>query len=298
MVKIPNGRQQGAHMDIPPENHHKAQFPVRAAELDRLRQAQGLSLERLASKADIHVKTLKRILDGQEARLGTIHLLAEVLGVPCEQLRADIPQKQEPRITVKIELGIPMESFAGSAQGEFIDLLKALLQSTDRINVLSVVQGSTIVTLEMSQADALRLALAASTPESIEALSQFLAQALVLAEAHDIGQVLLEYRPTEDCKMLTPESALRRYNIFKLTFLFPFRGKKHHRGINPADKVEAETISLSISRPDGFPIILPDGSRRAAQAEYFHPLEDLPNDDKPGQKDDDKPDQKNDDSPK
>jgi hypothetical protein len=51
-----------------------------------------MSLETLARKADIHIKSLKRILNGGRSRLDTIGMLANALGTNCDNLRADIPK--------------------------------------------------------------------------------------------------------------------------------------------------------------------------------------------------------------
>src|SRR5208337_1223373 len=86
-------------MDTSRDFGHKSKYPVRGNELDQLRESRGLSLERLAQKAGIHIKSLKRILAGGKSRLQTIDLLAKALGVSCNELRADIPRKDEQELT-------------------------------------------------------------------------------------------------------------------------------------------------------------------------------------------------------
>ena len=110
-------------MDTPPEYRNKPNYPVRAIELDQLRQERGLSLERLAKKAKIHIKTLNRILAGQKARLSTIHLLAETLGVSCDHLRADIPRKEDEHPT-PFSLGIAIDGELRSSS-QAIDLFSS-----------------------------------------------------------------------------------------------------------------------------------------------------------------------------
>jgi transcriptional regulator with XRE-family HTH domain len=211
-------------MDITPKNPHKARFPVRADELDRLRQARGLSLERLALKADIHVKTLKRILDGQEARLETIQLLANALDLPsCDQLRADMPQKQEPWITVKLELGISKKIFTDYTDTEFVQLLKAVLQSTSQINLVSVVEGSTIITLEMTERDAIRLAHLAATKGDTDLPSEeLISDEILITKTLKAFHETLDYVVVDDAKLFrstTKGGDLRKFRLFTITLI-------------------------------------------------------------------------------
>ncbi len=121
-------------MDIPREFDHKPKYPVRGHELDQLRQSRGLSLEQLAKKAKIHVKTLKRILSGNEARISTIDLLAKALGVSCNHLRADIqrPEEQErTAFTLDLTLHGTLESLQQLQQAVNLSpLLKGALEQT------------------------------------------------------------------------------------------------------------------------------------------------------------------------
>lgn len=58
----------------------------RAAEIERLRQMKGFSLERLAAKAGIHVKTLRRMLRGERSFIRNIAAVAGALGTSPDAL--------------------------------------------------------------------------------------------------------------------------------------------------------------------------------------------------------------------
>jgi transcriptional regulator with XRE-family HTH domain len=54
----------------------------RADEIDRLRKARGLSLEELAAKAGVNMRTLQRWMAGHEAYIANVDAVATVLRVP------------------------------------------------------------------------------------------------------------------------------------------------------------------------------------------------------------------------
>ncbi len=58
----------------------------RTDEIERLRLHRGLSLDKLARDARIHIRTLKRLLRGNRAYLHTIARIAEALGTRCDNL--------------------------------------------------------------------------------------------------------------------------------------------------------------------------------------------------------------------
>lgn len=66
----------------------KRTHTCRTDEIERLRNARGLSAERLAALAGIHLRTLRRIMKGRPAYLENISAIADVLKVPCDTLLA------------------------------------------------------------------------------------------------------------------------------------------------------------------------------------------------------------------
>jgi lambda repressor-like predicted transcriptional regulator len=74
----------------------KRTYPVRVQDLEAARLSQGLSIEKLAIKAGVNVKTLKRMLDGRKSYLPTIAAVAKALGMTSDRLRADIEDKEHP----------------------------------------------------------------------------------------------------------------------------------------------------------------------------------------------------------
>ena len=71
----------------------KGTHPVLANEVERLRQAKGLTPEALANKALVNWKNLRRILAGQWATLGTITKIAQALETTPDSIRADSPMR-------------------------------------------------------------------------------------------------------------------------------------------------------------------------------------------------------------
>lgn len=71
-------------------------YPIRADVIERLREARGLSVAKLAERAGIDAKTLKRIQNGGNAFLETIQRIAKALNATPDSLRADIePEGKE-----------------------------------------------------------------------------------------------------------------------------------------------------------------------------------------------------------
>lgn len=84
----------------------------RADEIDRLRQARGLSLEALASKAGVNLRTLQRWLAGQEAFIANVDAVAAALKVQPEEIIDRITQDSSsgcPDNTSRFTLGMTFE---------------------------------------------------------------------------------------------------------------------------------------------------------------------------------------------
>ena len=112
----------------------KNTLPVDVEKIEQLRRTRHLSLERLAHKADIHPKTLTRILNKQtEPRLDTIESLANALGVAPEVFREDVNIQPE---KTQFQLNISLEGVTYSSQnlGVLVTLtpsIIALLKAND-----------------------------------------------------------------------------------------------------------------------------------------------------------------------
>ena len=113
----------------------KRTFPIRPDVVENLRLSSGKSLETVANDAQIHVKTLKRLLGGSEAYLETIQSLAVALNTTTDALRADVEPGVQPRLT-QFSLDL-------SLSGHFQDPSKlgVLVQITPQIIALLAANG-------------------------------------------------------------------------------------------------------------------------------------------------------------
>lgn len=108
---------------------------LRSEEVQRLRTAMGISLETLASRADIDIKTLNRKLSGDPAYHRTIRQIADVLGVPSERLIEGYqPPVQQP---TRFELGLQVTGDIGSRE-QIAGLLAIVNDAVGRISALGV----------------------------------------------------------------------------------------------------------------------------------------------------------------
>jgi transcriptional regulator with XRE-family HTH domain len=138
----------------------RSSFQPNLDKIESFRIKRGWTIDDLAAKAVCSPRTINSLKKGNRVQIKTVRKIAKAFGVSFESLLigyVETPNEKGPRVTIRIELGIPFGSFTSSAKMEFRDLLIALLQSTDGINVTSVVAGSTIITLDMSARDAFRL---------------------------------------------------------------------------------------------------------------------------------------------
>jgi|CXWL01.1.fsa_nt_gi transcriptional regulator with XRE-family HTH domain len=99
----------------------KRTHTARGDEIERLRQARGFSLERLASKAGVHVRTVKRMIAGQQAFWSNINAVAGALGVPCRTLLSPSDATAEDRVPFSVQL-----SMEGAAEKSAIVRLATL----------------------------------------------------------------------------------------------------------------------------------------------------------------------------
>jgi transcriptional regulator with XRE-family HTH domain len=129
-------------------------------EIARLRQAKLWRVEDLARKARVSVKTVENVEHGANVYMFTLAKFATAFDVESQSLIAGgtivqpLPPKKERRIEVNLTISIPYEDFDESEQlVSLIDSLKAVIQAANAITPKAAMAGSTIITLEMSEAD-------------------------------------------------------------------------------------------------------------------------------------------------
>jgi transcriptional regulator with XRE-family HTH domain len=186
----------------------------------------GLTVNDLADRAGIDRRTLARMAKKKEGILmSTLSRIADAFNV---QPKALLPGNSEdsvqdpPLVTVKIELGISKKIFTEQAQTEFVQLLKTVLRSTSQINLVSVVEGSTIVFLEMCLRDAVRLVYLATSEEGDESpysRSERSIASEVSPYKRGLYIGMFQYRVKDDAKLFhsTTKGDLRKYEMFKIT---------------------------------------------------------------------------------
>ena len=125
----------------------------------RLRKAKLWRVEDLARKAGISVKTVENVEHGANVYMFTLAKFATALGVENSALLAgadppdDLPKKKR-QIEVSLTINIPFDDFDQSAKLiSLIEKMKAVVKAHDHIEVTGLMAGSTIITLEMSEAD-------------------------------------------------------------------------------------------------------------------------------------------------
>ena len=127
--------------------------------INRLRQAKLWRVEDLAKHAKCSVKTVENVERGANVYMFTLAKFATALGVENSALLAGAelpvdPPKKERRIEVNVTFNFPSEDFDQSGQLiSLIESLKAVIKAQNHIEVTGLMAGSTIITLEMSEAD-------------------------------------------------------------------------------------------------------------------------------------------------
>ena len=118
----------------------KIAYPVRGDVVESLRLSRAMTLETLAGKVDVHVKTLRRILNGGNAHLATIQSIAKALATTPDSLRADIPREPVAAATrFSLELSIEGEVDDG-------DKLAFIVQITPKVIAMLAEHGITMST--------------------------------------------------------------------------------------------------------------------------------------------------------
>ncbi len=127
--------------------------------IKRLRLAKLWRVEDLAKQAKCSVKTVENVERGANVYMFTLAKFATALNVESASLLAGAelpvdPPKKERRIEVNLKINIPFDDFDQSDQLiKLIESLKAIVNANDHIEVTRLMAGSTIITLEMSEAD-------------------------------------------------------------------------------------------------------------------------------------------------
>jgi transcriptional regulator with XRE-family HTH domain len=127
----------------------------------KLRMDRGLSVERLAQAAALAEKSIVNAEKGRNVLLSTINQLAKAFKVDVKELlqsNAEPVQEQEQTIRIEIVLkGSLLEFLKQPGIRSIVESLFKLLVANDAIKIDGLRSGSIIITLEMSQANALRL---------------------------------------------------------------------------------------------------------------------------------------------
>ena len=145
------------------------------AKIESLRIKQGWTVDDLARNAGISRRTLDRLNGKKGVVMSTVRCIAEAFGMEPDDLlpgNADgaAKSKRQPRYDMEFRLELPFESITGTIVEAFKELVAAKLQSTDATIVISVQRGCTIITLNMSERDVIRLiSLAMTAPDDISA---------------------------------------------------------------------------------------------------------------------------------
>lgn len=138
---------------------------INAEVLQTRRKALGLSIEKLAEKADITARTIYRALDGEPLRLTTIRALARALDVTPETLMngydppAVEPDRFSRRYTVHIHLKTPLRLLQNHPELYHAkkDILELISGAEYGIDIQDEGNGHAHLVLNMRDADILRL---------------------------------------------------------------------------------------------------------------------------------------------
>lgn len=127
--------------------------------ITRLRKAKLWRVEDLAKRAGVSAKTVESVERGANVYMFTLAKFATAFKVENSVLIAggevppELPKTQR-RIEVNLTISIPFEEFDQSEQLiSLIQSLKAVVNAQDHIELTGLMASSTVVTLEMSEAD-------------------------------------------------------------------------------------------------------------------------------------------------
>ncbi len=141
---------------------------VRTHVIHELHEAKGWSQEMLAKKAGIDPKTLSNWMNGGDARLTNIALVAEALDVPPSRIihgydpdpspSTPYPILKKSRVQVELKLLLDFASFEELRELDaLLPRLRELTGATKEIAVIAISEGSVLVTLSMYWEDVEKL---------------------------------------------------------------------------------------------------------------------------------------------
>lgn len=116
-----------------------------SSEIERARQTRGWSLETLAEKADLNIRTVKRMLAGRPAYFQSIAALASALGVSTTRLVNGIgsPNADSQYRPVRYTTSLSLEGLVANGQGiPLIDLPRRVVDILQREGISVMVANS------------------------------------------------------------------------------------------------------------------------------------------------------------
>ncbi len=132
--------------------------------LDIYRNKKGFTDQDLADASGIDDRTIRRVRREGQGSMETANRIAGALGIEVEFLINGIAPhliqplpKTKRRYNAIIELDVPFKQMDTQAKEEKKALLKKVIGGTSDIEILKVQDGSTILTVQMSEGDVLRL---------------------------------------------------------------------------------------------------------------------------------------------
>lgn len=149
----------------------KRSAPLRLEEVERLRQARGLTVEELASKVRIDLRNMKRWLSGeQKPLLHNLNRLVAALGTTPEALRADLsdtPVPPRPSKPCRFVIEIRLKGYLQSVQQKdhLVRLTPDVVQALAREGIIVTGQKSGVVTSRITGPAAWRVLIAVPARE-------------------------------------------------------------------------------------------------------------------------------------
>jgi len=113
-------------------------LPCRPDVIERLRVLKGFSLEKLAARADIHMRTLERALKGKKILLDNIRNLATALNTSCESIIQGAPPSSDQtpiRTPFSLEMAVTGELASATDTVELSRMTPAVVQSLESAGI-------------------------------------------------------------------------------------------------------------------------------------------------------------------
>ncbi len=153
---------------MPPPDDQPRSTKVDPSALDHYRKERGWIDEDLAEKSGVSVRTISRARNGEAILLDSAKRIAGALGISLNILvhgrnygidpPVVVEYKRHRRYSVILHLAIPFhEMMDTDTQNEKMALLRKVIGGFSDIDIIMVQDGSTRLSLEMTEADILRL---------------------------------------------------------------------------------------------------------------------------------------------